>query len=175
MSGPFVWWANRKSRLGMQPSARKPPHLPGKEWWTDPPTMLPQPEHIEYVVKFHSEVMQRPQTLHRDALLGAISAWMKFARRLLHEEYENVKHGDVLSTDGLILAVHQLLLRTIGKAVRQGYVVDERDQAIIDALHARAHKLGRIRAEESCKRVSVAPWTTTTPRSPAGGEESGGG
>lgn len=157
MAGPFAWWANRKSRIGMSPAARKPPHLPGREWWTDPPTTLPQPEHIEFVAQFATELMERKQGHQRDRLLHACSLWMKAARRLLHETYEDVKHGDLVTTDGLILATHQLVLRMTGKACAGGFVIGERDQATIDALHARAHKLGRERAIEASKRVSIMP------------------
>lgn len=157
MSGPMRWWLNRKSKLGLAPSARMPPHLPGKPWWTDPPTTIPQPEHIEFVIQFMTELQRGRQSQQTQALMSACSAWMRAARRLLHETFENEKHGDLVTTDGLILAVHQLVHRMTGKAKAGGYAIDERDQATIDALNARAAKVGRERAVDACKRVSIHP------------------
>lgn len=157
VSGTATWWANRKSRLGQQISARKPPHLPGREWWCDPPTTIPQPEHIEYVVQFQQQVMQRPNGRDRQNLLQACGGWLRAARSLLHETFEDVKHGDLMTTDGLFLAVNQLVLAMTGKAIAGGFRLTERDQKVIDALHARSHRLAKDRAVEASKRVSIHP------------------
>lgn len=155
MNTPFKWWANRKSKNGLRPLAKAPPHLPsGKAWWTEPPTAPPQPEHIEYVAQFMAELYARKPGHQRDAMIAYVASWMRAARRLLHEQYESDKHGDLVTTDGLILAANQLLLRTIGKAIRGGYELDERDQATIDAIRARAHKLGRERAIDGAKTAA---------------------
>jgi hypothetical protein len=161
MAGPLTWWASRKSRMGMKPSAKKPPHAPGKEWWTDPPTTLPQPEHIEYVEQYRIGVMAMPNGRERQELLARIGAWMRAARRLLHEEFESQKHGELNTTDGIVMAVSQLLKRTIGPAIAGGYKIDEYDQEVINAIHGRATKTARLRALESSKRVSMPYWDET--------------
>jgi hypothetical protein len=105
VAGPFVWWANRKSKNGLRPLAKAPPHLPnGKPWWTTPPTMLPQPEHIEYVSQFMAEVMSRPGSDERNAIVKHLSDWMAVARRLFHEEWHLKQHTDLATTDGIVEA-----------------------------------------------------------------------
>ncbi len=156
MSGPFTWWANRKSRIGLSPAALKPPHVNGKEWWTTPPVAPPQPEYIEYAVQFLRDVQARPQTPDRDALLGRISDWLRAARRLLNEQIES-QRGDLLTTDGLIVASVFAVATLIGKCIQAGLLTpDELDRMseVKQALQARAHRIRRERAIESSKRVS---------------------
>jgi hypothetical protein len=117
----------------MLPSAKKPPHEVGKEWWTTPPIAPPQPEHIEYVVQFQIEVMRRPQTPTRDALLKSIAEWLRAARRLLHEEFTSRKHADLNTADGLFIAVRDLIEAMTGAAIRGGFRLTERDQDTLDA------------------------------------------
>lgn len=165
VSGPLTWWANRKSRIGMSPAALKPPHVNGKEWWTTPPTALPQPEHIEYAVAFMREVQLRPQTSDRDALLGHISDWLKMARRLLHEEVES-QRGDLHTTDGLIVAAGIAMQRLLCKCGKAGLLTPDEDREFCEvrqALVARSARISRERALKSSKRVSRPYWEDRKP------------
>lgn len=155
MSGPLTWWANRKSRIGLSPAALKPPHVHGKEWWTTPPIAPPQPEHMEYVMQFHREVQSQPQTADRDALLGRVSDWIRVARRLLNEQIDS-QRGDLLTTDGLIVAAVHAIGTLIGKCVTAGVITpDELEQVgeVKQALQSRAMRIKRERAIESSKRA----------------------
>lgn len=105
MSAPYVWWANRKSRMGLKPSAKVPPHHhDGREWWTAPPTAPPEPAHVEYVAEFHRRLVVGPKSKHRDAMIKYLADWMKGARRLMHERAEHYGPPELQSMDGLLEA-----------------------------------------------------------------------
>lgn len=153
MSGSLKWWVNRKSRLGMSPAACRPPEVNGREWWTTPPVMAPQPEHLEYVVQYQLEISRMPPSDRRTALQSHVSAWLKAARRLLHEQVESTR-GDLHTTDGLIVAARGLVLKMKGEIWRCGGKAPDDLAEVLQALDARAHEIRRRRAVESSKRTS---------------------
>ncbi len=159
--GPLTWWANRKSKIGMSPAARKPPHLPGKEWWTDPPTTIPQPEHIEFVAQYQRQVMAMPASQNKNALLAHCSAWMKAARRLLHEESYSPDRADLGTTDGLLIASDNAIRLAILTCHKAGVRLDQEVIEVHKALQRKCTKLRRERAIESSKRVSMPYWKET--------------
>lgn len=154
MSGPFVWWQNRKSRMGMKPSAKAPPHEPGKPWWTTPPTTLPQPEYIEYVVQFACELMQQRPSAKRNAMQAYVGAWLKAARRLLHEEKYMPNRADLHTTDGLIVAASGAMQKMRSRIYGLGGDLSEDVVQVLEAMQGRADKIRRERAMESAKRAS---------------------
>jgi hypothetical protein len=162
MAGPLVWWANRKSKLGLSPVAKEPPPKTlGKPWWTEPPTTLPQPEHLEYAVQFQLEVMRMPHSDKKNALLGHLGAWMRAARRLLHEESYNPERADLGTTDGLLIAADDALheaITKLNKLTNNGRAMSERAMQTQRALQRRTSKLRRDRALESSKTVSQPYW-----------------
>lgn len=154
MSGPFQWWANRKSKNGLRPLAKAPPHLPnGKEWWTEPPTALPQPEYIEYVSQFMAQVLSQPGSNERNAMMKHLANWMSAARRLFHEEWHLKQHTDLATTDGILEATSRALGTMCRIAVEAGREVPPEVQRVKDALSRRADKIRRERAIESSKRT----------------------
>lgn len=153
MSAGLSWWANRKSRMGMKPSAKPPPHLPGgREWWTSPPTMCPQPEHIEYVVQYQAELSRLRNGRERQEMQKRVGDWLKAARRLLHEEAQAPERADLHTTDGLIVAACSALFKMRSRIYGLGGEVDEDVRQICDAVQGRAAKIRRERAMESAKR-----------------------
>lgn len=155
MAGPFVWWANRKSKHGMQVSAKAPPHLPnGREWWTRPPTSMPQPEHIEYVVQFMLELLARKPSRHTNAMQSYVAAWLRAARSLLHEEAQSPARADLHTTDGLIIAAAAATRQLCASLVSRGGSIPGDVQDVVDALDGRATRLRRQRGIESAKTRS---------------------
>jgi hypothetical protein len=147
MAGPFVWWANRKSRLGLSPNAREPaPKLPGRPWWTDPPVSAPVPEHIEYVQRFTTEVMGQRGSAQRDLLLRHLSQWMKAAQRLLHENAHSATMADLNTTDGLWVAVSSAMHKMRSRIYGLGGVVDDDITEVMRIVQSRAEKIRRERA-----------------------------
>lgn len=155
MAGPLKWWANRKSRIGLSPSALKPPHVNGKEWWTTPPIAPPQPEHIEYAIRYQLNVACMPPSEHRNQLQQHIAAWLTAARQLLHESVESTR-GDLHTTDGLIIAAHKLVQKLAGDVVRLGGRIPGDLDAVAQALGARAARARRERGTELAKRSKMA-------------------
>lgn len=160
MSGPLAWWANRKSRIGVSPAALPPPHEPGKPWWTVPPTAVPQPEHIEYVVQFMRQLqaggkLPNGRNWPRNAMLGKCSDWLRAARQLLHEQVES-QHGDLHTTDGLLVRAARTYGMLLAKCCHAGVLgTDELEEfgEVKQALEARAARVRRERAVESSKRA----------------------
>jgi hypothetical protein len=152
MTGPLSWWANRKSRMGMKPSAKAPPpHSPRKPWWTDPPTTPPPPEQIEYVSAFMSELIaMKPNTpqenREKDAMLRYIGAWMRAARRLLHEVRSSPDRADLTTTDGLIVAASSALQKMNSRIYGLGGEVDKEVREVMDVIQGRADRIRRERA-----------------------------
>lgn len=159
MSGPLVWWANRKSRMGMKPSAIKPPHKPGKEWWTNPPTTVPQPEHMEYVAQYQLQLMAQPPSEKRQLLMMHLSAWWRAARQVLHEEMTSEFRADLCTTDGICIAAEDALKAALvalsDAGVKPGDERRERVREVLHALQRRNTKVRRERAIESSKRRSA--------------------
>ncbi len=152
MSGPLVWWANRKSRIGVSPAAITPPHVHGMPWWCAPPIAPPQPEHIEYVVEYQHTTQSQAQTVERDALLGRIATWLKAARRLLHEQVES-QRGDLHTTDGLLVESWKTITHLIATCHRAGLLTVE-ERACVDAVHqALQARSARIRRERATNEV----------------------
>lgn len=158
MAGPFTWWANRKSKMGLRPLSKKPPHLPGKEWWTNPPTTIPQPEHIEYVAEYSRQVLLMPNSEHKNSLTAYLGAWMKAARRLLHEEMFSTDRADLHTTDGLLIACDDAIKSAILATHAAGIRLDQSVIEVHKELRRRCTKLRRERAIESSKRVSIPYW-----------------
>jgi len=156
MSGPLTWWANRKSRIGITPVAMKPPHLPGKEWWTTPPTAVPQPEHIEFVVQFMRELQTNHRGRETHVMLGRCSDWLRVARQLLHEQVES-QRGDLRTTDGLLIVAAVWIGRLAGRCATAGLLTPEQQVEIDElkqALGARSARAKRERAIESAKTAA---------------------
>lgn len=147
MGGHFTWWANRKSRMGLQASAKKPPHIHGREWWTTPPVSAPEPCHLEYAVEFFQELQRRRRTAEVVSLIANVSAWIRTARRLLHERIES-DDGDLHTTDGLIIAADRAMKRLRAFAVSNGMTSDELEKLndVMNAVRSRADKARRERA-----------------------------
>ena len=145
MSG-LTWWANRKSRLGLNNVIAQSPHrLPnGSEWWTSPPIAPPQPEHIEYVLEFQQRLVGRGGN-NAQKMAKLVADWLREARRLLHESVES-DDGDLHTTDGLMIATSDMIHRLFSKLEQSGYKVDTRDREIAQAIHSRGHKSLRERA-----------------------------
>lgn len=115
MSGPLTWWANRKSKLGLSfVSKEPPPHALGKPWWTSPPVMCPQPEHIEYAASFMADVMAMTSTQQTVALQAKVAAWLRKAKNLFWEEYVSPERGDFRTTDGMLIAAEACKFRSTG-------------------------------------------------------------
>ena len=163
MSGPFVWWANRKSKMGLKPSAKAPPHLIGRPWWTTPPTTLPQPEHIEYVTQFFANLLAQPPSDERNAMQTYISQWMKAARRLLHEEMYAPERADLHTTDGLLIASDDAIKLAILTCHKAGIKLDQSIIEVHKALQYRCTSLRRERAVVSAHHRTT-PATGATPR-----------
>jgi hypothetical protein len=156
MIAPQTWWANRKSRIGVSPAAKPPPHLPGnKAWWTSPPTAAPQPEYIEYVVQFQTELMASRNSRNKQAMLQYVSNWLRAARRLLHEEMQAPERADLQTTDGLIVAASRALQKMRSRIYGLGGEVDDEVRQICDAVQGRAEKVRRERAMESAKHKAT--------------------
>jgi hypothetical protein len=157
MATPFAWWASRKSRNGMRPLAKTPPHLPGgRPWWTTPPTAPPQPEHIEYVAQYMAQLYLAPPSDRRNAMMKYVADWMRAARRLLHEEMQAPGRADLHTTDGLIVAACTALHKMRSRIYGLGGEVDEEITEVCDAVHGRAAKIRRERAMVSSKTARVA-------------------
>lgn len=140
------WWANRKSRIGVSPAAKIPPHLPGgKPWWSSQPVAAPQPEHIEYAVAFMMELMRMPPNKEVDVMRQHVGAWLKAARGMLHEHVE-ADHGELHTTDGLIIATARAFKAAMSRIHHLGGASDERWYQISQALEARSHEARRRRA-----------------------------
>lgn len=152
MSTHASWWANRKSRIGLSPAARPAPHLPGGHpWWTSPPTAPPQPEHIEYAVRFMMELRLRPPSAETNLLTQNVSDWLKRARQLLHEHVE-ADRGDLATTDGLMIAVARVMSQMAGRiGTSGGEILPEWDR-VIDVVRKRAARAKRERAETRITR-----------------------
>lgn len=146
-SSARTWWENRKSRMGLKPSAKAPPWDPQKPWFTTPPTAPPEPEFMQYVIDFQEDVAKKMHLSsdHEErraamALMQYLSAWIKAARRLYHERVlEKVQdpRDDLSTTDGLLLAAGKALGRLAHDLVERGGVIDERTEAVKDALMRR--------------------------------------
>lgn len=149
VSGPLTWWANRKSQMGLKPSARCPPHHPGKPWWTTPPITVPQPEHIEYVAQFQLDVLRRPPSDARNAMLAHVAAWMRAARRLLHEHSYAPDRADLHTTDGLLIAADDAIKSVILTRHKHGVRLDDSIIEVHRAIQRRCTALRRQRAVES--------------------------
>ena len=163
MNIPFTW-ANRKSRMGLKPSAKPPPHLPGnKEWWTSPPTSVPQPEHLEYVAQFMTALMGREPSRSRDMMMRYVSEWMRVARRILHEEAQAPERADLHTTDGLMVAASGALQKMRSRIYGLGGDVDDEIKQICDAIQGRAEKVRRERALESAKQRNGVNGCNETP------------
>lgn len=146
MSGHFSWWANRKSRIGMSPSALPAPHLPsGKPWWSAVPMAAPQPEHIEYAIQYMLELQRMSPTKQTHVLMAHVGTWIRAARRLLHERVESDR-GELHTTDGLIIAAVHAIGAMATRIRLLGGDVDERWYEIKQALEARASEAKRRRA-----------------------------
>jgi hypothetical protein len=152
MSGPITWWANRKSKIGLSPVAKKPPpNGNGREWWTTPPIAPPQPEHMEYAVQFQLEVIRMPPSERRNQLQTHIGAWMRAAQRLLSETTASI-HGDLCTTDGLLLAARRLLMQLKHNIELSGGDLPDDADRILEALSARCSRITRERGVELAKR-----------------------
>ncbi len=158
MSGPLKWWANRKSKIGMTLAARKPPHIPGRQWWTDPPKTIPQPECIEYAVQYQLEIMRMPASQERNALQAHVGAWLRSARRLLHEEMQSHDRADLHTTDGLLIAADDAIRSAILACHKAGVRLDESVFDVHHELRRSCSKLRRERAEVSARTVSIQYW-----------------
>lgn len=159
MSGPLSWWANRKSRMGLKPSAKAPPHKPGKPWWTEPPTTMPLPEHIEYVAQFYSQLLLQPGSKARNAMQRQVSLWMRAVKTMMHEERHSPDRMDLATTDGLIVAAASVIAKMRGRIYGLGGEVTPDVQEICEAIHGRAERIRRLRAQEVIgqRRVKVVP------------------
>lgn len=147
MAGPFFWWANRKSKLGLSPVAKEPPpKTPGRSWWTDPPVSVPMPEHIEYVQQFASAVHAQPQTPRRDSLLRYLSQWMKAARQLLHENAQSTTMRDLDTTDGMLVWADSAMNKMRSRIYGLGGTVDDEIEEVMRVIGSRAAKIRRERA-----------------------------
>jgi hypothetical protein len=156
VSGPLTWWANRKSKLGLSfVSKEPPPHAPGKPWWTSPPVMCPQPEHIEYAASFMADVMAMAPTQQTVALQAKVAAWLRKAKNLFWEEYVSPERGDFRTTDGLLIAAEDALHEAIGALRAAGVEPSERIRDTRKELGQRNRQPRGERAAEACKFRSV--------------------
>ena len=160
---PRQWWLNRKSKLGLRPLAKKPPHLPGEEWWTDPPTTIPQPEHIEYVVEFQMTIHNMKGGKHKTNLQARVGAWLKAARRLLHEEMIHPDRADLHTTDGILIAAENALREALLFTHGLGYQLPGDCKIVLDVLQRRNDKTRNARAIDSAKHVSIPYWDPSKP------------
>lgn len=160
--GGLSWWPNRKSKMGLRAVvAKAPPRLPdGREWWCEPPVAAPEPAYIEYVDAFRRDLMARPQTKHRDALLKSTSDWMRAARRLCHERMGDGSYVDApVSTEDLIVEARSVVHHLIGALTRVGHgdAVTERAKKLSNLLSGRSDEILRRRALDPAHRVRRVP------------------
>lgn len=164
MSRPFVWWENRKSRMGLKPSAKQPPHHPnGKEWWTTPPIALPEPAYIEYVAAYHAELLATICTGPKDKRAAAqsmqkyVTDWMRAARRLMHERAYEFGPADLHKTDGLIEAADHVLSDCLGfiTSIGRSDWIKERTRQVQRALQGRAAQVRRARSVDPTVRTET--------------------
>jgi hypothetical protein len=144
-----TWWANRKSRIGLSAIAREPPPVAlGKPWWTTPPIAAPDPAQIEYVVQYQLEIMRRPPSDARNARITSVSAWLRAARRLLHERVQ-CERGDLATPDGALVVANRLLHSLIGRCVTAGMLDGDELAEARETKQAIAAHVARIRRERS--------------------------
>lgn len=147
MSGPLVWWANRKSRLGLSPVAKEPPpKSPGRPWWTTPPTAPPLVEHMEYVVQFRATLVGQKQSRRRDQMIVHVNAWLAAARRQLHYAQQSPHRTDLHTTDGVIVAASRAMQKMRILIIGLGGDVDEEVAETIQVVHGRAERIRHERA-----------------------------
>lgn len=166
MSGPLIWWANRKSQMGLKPSAKKPPHESGKEWFTTPPIACPQPEHIEYVAQMMRDAMTWKHNKSRDDLMRYLNAWMRAARRFLHEEQQAPHRADLQTTDGLIVAASSALQKLRSHVYKLDGTVD--DAEVIETMHAVLGRADKIRRERALSQHNARTPVDNTLRRKSG-------
>jgi hypothetical protein len=162
-NGHTEWWLNRKSRIGLAPAARPPPHLPsGEPWWTQPPTSAPEPEFLEYVMSYRRQLIaemagaRRQRSKEIAALLSHVNDWITEARRLLHERVQAPDRADLHTTDGLLVAASRQMNRMRILIVGLGGQVDEEVAATMQAVQARADEVRRRRATDAaCPRPAT--------------------
>lgn len=138
---PGRWWANRKSRLGLSPAAKPPPHVHGRPWYTEPTVGSLDPGHMEYVVRAMRLAEQGPPSRDAQALVIACAQWIRASRRLIHE---HVDDGDLCTTDGLIIAAETAMremLKMIPKSSRNADWIKVRDALSARAAKARRHRV----------------------------------
>jgi hypothetical protein len=157
MSGPLSWWANRKSRMGLKPSAKKPPHAPGKEWWTDPPTAAPLPEHMEYAATFMANLLTMPPSAERHAMQAYIGKWLRTAQSLLSSQMYSVNIEDSHTIEGVLMAAQSAVYDLIGKLRDAGGEPTERHLDVLKLLTDRTRKVRRDRASARVRRGATAP------------------
>jgi hypothetical protein len=157
------WWPNRKSRMGLRAVvAKAPPKLPdGREWWTTPPTALPEPAHIEYVVEFQRATMDTRQGPDRDAMLRRVRDWLTAARRLCHERmiYEHGEPVGLRSTDDLLMECKSVVGYLAARLTDHGVDAwgESRVRRLCDELTAREAEILRRRAESPAHPVKRLP------------------
>lgn len=156
--GSLKWWANRKSRMGLRPSAKPAPHLPGgREWWCEPPTSTPEPAHIEYATLFMLELCKMPDSKQTVAMKAHVAAWLRAAKRLCHERMA-VEYGGIATTDDLIveasIAIHSLAAIVVN--VLGPEKIYPRTRQAIDALQGKADEIKRRRAMDPAHPVKAA-------------------
>lgn len=140
----LVWWANRKSRMGLNPAAKPAPHLPdGREWWCEPPVALPEPAHIEYATKFMAEMLgmhprTRAERRSLDEMKARVAHWLRVAKRLCHERME-AKVAGLETTDDLIVAGARSLSLLVGLVIDLG----GRDRIFPEILAAKNALVGK--------------------------------
>lgn len=141
------WWENRKSRMGLKPSAKPPPWDPSTPWYTTPPTSPPEPEMMEYVIQFQDEVSRKmhlgnpAERKQATELSTVISRWLAAARRLYHERIviQNTDPSDDFSTtDGVIRAAAKCIGRLRKQLYDLGVTIDARDEAVGEELQRRS-------------------------------------
>jgi hypothetical protein len=146
---------NRKSELGSRPSLREPPpHGPGRPWFTVPPTSLPEPQFIEYAVSYRNELIAAKdgagarKRCQLNDLLALVNAWIKAANILMNQRYDG-NHGDLCTTDGLIVAASRELGKLMAEVAKAGGVLDGRTQEVRDALRAKSDEIRRRQASKA--------------------------
>lgn len=152
MSTHATWWANRKSRIGLSPAARPAPHTPdGRPWWTAPPVAPPQPEHIEFAVRFMMELRLRQPSAETNLLMQNVGNWLKRARQLLHEHVE-ADRGELATTDGLMVAAARVMNQMAGHIGTAGGQILPEWERVMDVVRKRAARAKRERAETRITR-----------------------
>lgn len=141
------WWANRKSRIGMSPIARKPPPFAnGKAWWTSPPIAAPMPEYIEYVIGYQLELARTKPSDARNTMQKHVAEWLRTARRLLHEDMQTPERPDLQTTEGLLFGCFEALHKAKSLIVALGGTIPAEVEEVHSALNGRTAKIRRERA-----------------------------